>query len=164
MEENVTDMLINLDSSKSTSVDNISARMLKAYAYSIAPSLTKLFNLSLTSGTFPRECGKSARIVPTPRLILQVHLLLATNPYLSYQLWVRSWNVTVMWRNSWGFMHHGSSLSALILVYHDWLSSLDSGVEVCIVYFNVKKTFDSVAHIPLLQKLMDLDLNPFLLR
>ena len=28
---------------------------------------------------------------------------------------------------------------------------LDSGMEVCIVFFDVKKAFDSVLHIPLLQ-------------
>ena len=61
-------------------------------------------------------------------------------------------------------MHHRSSTSALISVYHDWLSSLDSGEEVCIVFFDVKKAFDSVPHIPLLQQLKDVGLGPLLLK
>ena len=61
-------MLANLDSSKSTGADDISAKilMLKTNACSIAPSLTKLFNLSLTTGTVPTE-RKIARIVPIPK-------------------------------------------------------------------------------------------------
>ena len=42
---------ITLDISKSSGPDNITPRMLKSTANSIAPSLTNLFNLSLTTGT-----------------------------------------------------------------------------------------------------------------
>jgi hypothetical protein len=35
----------------------------------------------------------------------------------------------------WGFMHYRSSTSALISVIHDWLSVLDNGHEVYIVFF-----------------------------
>ena len=55
-----------LDASKSTGTDDISARKLKSTAYSIAPSLAKLFNSSLSivilHGTFPSE-WKTARVV-----------------------------------------------------------------------------------------------------
>ena len=44
----------------------------------------------------------------------------------------------------WGFMHHRSSTSALISVIYDWLSALDNGQEVCVVLFDIQKTFDSV--------------------
>ena len=67
-------------------------------------------------------------------------------------------------KHQWGFMHHRSSTSALISVIHDWIFSLDSGNEVCIVYFDIRKAFDSVPHTPLLQKLLDIGLNPYLLR
>ena len=66
--------------------------------------------------------------------------------------------------SAWGFMHHRSSTAALISVIHDWLCALDSGEEVCVVFFDVRKAFDSVPHIPLLQKLEDAGLQPFLLR
>ena len=47
-EECVATALLKLDISKSTGSDGISARMLKHTALNIAPSLTKLFNLSIT--------------------------------------------------------------------------------------------------------------------
>ena len=65
-EETIVDFLMKLDVTISTGVDDISARMLKYCAYSIAPSLTKFFNLSLISSTFPSE-WKVARIVPIPK-------------------------------------------------------------------------------------------------
>ena len=175
-EDSVADLLINLDPTKSTGVDNISTRMLKACAYGIAPSLTKLFNLSLTSGTFPNE-WKTARIVPIPKTdspsasvsgyrpisilpivskVLERHVKELIEVFLAD-------NAPIS-KHQWGFMHHRSSTSALISVYHDWLSSLDSGMEVCIVFFDVKKAFDSVPHIPLLQKLKDVGLDPHLLK
>ena len=37
-------------------------------------------------------------------------------------------------------------------------------VEVCVVFFDVRKAFDSVPHIPLLEKLSEIGLNPYILR
>ena len=53
--EQVAGQIANLDASKSSGLDDISVRMLKLAAPNIAPSLTKLFNLSLTSGIFPTD-------------------------------------------------------------------------------------------------------------
>ena len=52
-ESEVCDLLAALNPSKASGQDGISARMLKNTAYSIAPSISKLFNLSLTTGTIP---------------------------------------------------------------------------------------------------------------
>ena len=132
--------------------------------------------LSLTKGIFPSE-WKIARVVPIPKTnppsssasgyrpisilhivnkVLERHVKELVEEFLSD-------NAPIS-KHQWGFMHHRSSTSALISVFHDWLSALDSGHEVCIVFFDVRKAFDSVPHIPLLQKLANLGLNPFLLR
>ena len=63
--------------------------------------------------------------------------------------------------HQWGFMHHRSSTSALIAVLHDWLKALDDGYEICIVFFDVQKAFDSVPQIPLLEKT---GINPHILK
>ena len=65
-EESIFDHLFNLVTSKSTECDGISAKKLKSTAASIAPSLTELFNLSVTSGVFPVE-WKIGRIAPIPK-------------------------------------------------------------------------------------------------
>lgn len=62
-ESQITDLLLSLNPAKSTGPDSISATMLRSTASSIAPSLTKLFNLSIASGYFPSG-WKCARITP----------------------------------------------------------------------------------------------------
>ena len=47
------DLLLSLNTSKANGPDGISATMLKSTAYSIAPTLTKLFNESISSGKLP---------------------------------------------------------------------------------------------------------------
>lgn len=54
-EDSIAELLVSLDPSKSSGVDGISARMLRLSAYSISSSLTKLFNFSLTTGSYPKE-------------------------------------------------------------------------------------------------------------
>ena len=45
----------------------------------------------------------------------------------------------------WGFMPRRSTTSALCTLVHDWLSQLDNGNEICSIFFDVRKAFDSVA-------------------
>ena len=65
-EAEVYDLIVGLDPSKSTGPDGISPKMLRGTVDAIVPSLTRLFNLSLTNGSFP-ESWKLARIVPVPK-------------------------------------------------------------------------------------------------
>ena len=51
---------------KAAGPDRISALMLKETASVIAPSLSKLFNRSLSQGCFP-ACWKLANVIPVPK-------------------------------------------------------------------------------------------------
>ena len=62
-EEEISELLHNLNPAKSTGLDGVSANMLKSTAISIAASLTKLFNMSIATGCFPKD-WKRARITP----------------------------------------------------------------------------------------------------
>ena len=73
-------------------------------------------------------------------------------------------NAPYISKHQWNFMHHRFFTAALISVIRDWFCALDSGKEVCVVFFDVRKAFDSVPHVPLFQKLEDVGLDPFLLR
>ena len=49
--------------STSTGIDKISAKVLRAAASAIAPSLTEIFNMSIDSNRFP-SAWKTARVIP----------------------------------------------------------------------------------------------------
>ena len=173
-EDEVTDLLLCLDPAKSTGPDKISAVMLRSTAAFIAPSLTKLFNLSIASGRFPTDwkcaritpiykSGDSAlasnyrpiSILPIVSKVLERHIytllfdFLAANCPISPQ--------------QWGFMPSRSTASALCTLIHDCHQSLDNGSEICSVYFDFRKAFDTVPHSPLLNKVTDLRVDKHLL-
>ena len=65
--------------------------------------------------------------------------------------------------SQWGFTSKRSTTSALCSMTHDWLRQLDDGNEICSVFFDVRKAFDSVSHSHLLTKLFILQLCPQIL-
>ena len=56
-------LLSTLNPYKATGPDNLSGRILKECAIELAPSLTALFNLSLSSGNVP-DLWKTANVTP----------------------------------------------------------------------------------------------------
>ena len=51
----------------------------------------------------------------------------------------------------------------LIRVLDDWQHALDQGSEVCVVFIDASKAFNTVPHLPLLQKLSEINLDPYLI-
>ena len=172
-EESVWELLSNLDTTKSTGSDDISSKMLKYTADSIADPLHKLFNLSISTGTLPSD-WKLGRITPIPkgannslssgyRLIfvlpvvsklIERHVKTIVEDFLNI-------NAPISTRE-WGFMTNRSTISALIKVVDDWSRALDKGHEVCVIFFDVSKAFNTVPHSLLLAKLNDLGVDPYL--
>ena len=52
----------------------------------------------------------------------------------------------------WGFQPKKSSVSALVDVVYEWSKALDQGSEICAVFFDLQKAFDSVPHKSLIDK------------
>ena len=50
-------------------------------------------------------------------------------------------------------------MAALIKCANDWLKTMESGKEICAVFFDYGKAFNTVPHQPLLAKLEDLELG-----
>ena len=174
-EEEVLEMLASLDASKASGPDGISAKMLKGTAYSITPSLTKLFNLSISTGVFP-EAWKVSSIVPIPKAsdranptnyrpisllaviskMLERHFHSLISSYLSEN--------HPLANIQWGFQAGKSTVAALIATTHDWLTQLEVGRDIGSIFFDLKKAFDTVPHKALLDKLQQLNVSPFILR
>ena len=61
-EQEIFNLINGLDTNKASGPDGISVRMLKGTAISIAPILTELFNLSITSGKVPSKWKISSAV------------------------------------------------------------------------------------------------------
>jgi len=59
----------------------------------------------------------------------------------------------------WGFQKGKSTVSALLHVTHEWFQLLESTTDVGAVFFDFKKAFDMVPHMPLMSKLEELNLD-----
>ena len=64
----------------------------------------------------------------------------------------------------WGFTQGKSTIGALLAATDHWHNLLDSGLEICTVFFDYSKAFDTVPHRRLLQKLESIDIHPLILR
>ena len=174
-QEQVLHLLRNLDTGKANGPDNISARMLKETASSIVPSLTRLFNLSIAKGQLPR-LWKTASVVPIPKSSNNKHSPsgyrpISLLPIVSKLLekHIHSLIVDHLIEHApisdvqWGFQQKKSTVTALLSVTRDWLTSLDQRKDVHCVFFDLKKAFDTVPHRRLMSKLKELHLHPILL-
>ena len=55
----------------------------------------------------------------------------------------------------WGFTPGKSTITSLLSAFHDILQFFEYGTDVCLTFFDLKKAFDSVPHLPLLNKLLE---------
>ena len=87
-EDDVLKMLLGnaIDTSKDSGPDGVPSGMLKAIAHSIAPSLTKLFNISITTGKIPGKWKLSAVVPIRVALVTQRNI----DPYHFYQWSVKT--------------------------------------------------------------------------
>jgi len=64
----------------------------------------------------------------------------------------------------WGFCPGRSTVTALVSTFHHIFQLLENGFDVSLVFFDIRKAFNSVPHLPLLQKLKDINLNQHILQ
>ena len=169
-EADVVGYLLKIDSNKSTGVDGISSRMLKLAASVIAPSITKLINLSFPLNVFPSR-WKTAKVTPVfksgdptdvtnyraisvlPILskIAERHVHNAVYSFLCA-------NDLIYIRQS-GFRSKHSTETALIKIIDDLIFNLDNDSVSGMVLVDYLKAFDMVDHTLLLKKLEVYGLN-----
>ena len=172
--EDVYGLLSSLDTSKASGPDGISARMLKMTAEFIAPSVCKLFNISLLTGTVPQGWKRSI-IVPVPKsspactpdsyrpfsLLSVLSEVLVRHMYGIITNHLQTFHPLA--ESYWGFLPEKSTVTGLLATTHNWLSILEGGEEIGAVFFDQRKAFDSIPHEALLEKFEKVGLsNPIL--
>ncbi len=160
--EEVSALLSSLKIDKATGPDEIPAILLKECSNEIAPSLTALFNMSLSLGKVPQE-WKEANVIPVPKKG-DLHLVTNYRPISLLSLISKTLEKVVNMHVSnfvnpslnkvrHGFCRKRSCGTQLLSVYHDVGKALDSGNEADMIHLNFSKAFDSVSHRRLVLKL-----------
>lgn len=169
-EEEVLALLKTINISKATGPDKISPRMLKEAAPSIASSLTRLFNMSLTSCTFP-AIWKRANVIPlhkkgnrnSPNNYRPISLLSVVGKLLEKAIFkyvfnhLRDHDLFTPFQS--GFMPNDSTVNQLVHLYHVFCEALDQKKKVRIVFCDISKAFDRVWHEGLLYKLRNMGIG-----
>jgi hypothetical protein len=162
IEEEVAAVLRNLDPNKASGPDGIPCRLLKEVAHEIAPSLCRLFNLSLSLGVVPSE-WKFANISPVfkkedPSIesnYRPISLLCVLSKVLERCVFNHCYYhlSPLLYHLQHGFLRGRSTVTQLLEVYHNIIETVASGKEVDIIYLDLSKAFDKVPHSLLLLKL-----------
>jgi hypothetical protein len=163
-EQEVLAQLRSIDTTKSTGPDNISPKMLKLADLSIVPSLTRLFNLSLTSESFP-DLWKKANVLPLFKKddaglvenYRPVSLLSCVSKLFERIMFKNIFNFiqenNIISPRQSGFTPGDSTVYQLTHLYHLFSEALNNKKDVRVTFCDITKAFDRVWHTGLLFKL-----------
>ena len=156
--------LMNLQKDKACGPDCIPAYLLTIGADFLAVPLSKLFQLSLSTGTLPRD-WVTANIVPVYkkgdshlssnyRPISLTSVVIKVMERIIHRQIVKaleSHNLISTYQH--GFRSRRSTVSLLLTAIHNWAACLERRHSVHCIFLDLAKAFDSVPHSRLLLKL-----------
>ncbi len=164
LQNDVYEALTNLNTSKATGPDNIGNMLLKRCAPSISGVLTRIFNLSLSLGIFPRK-WKIAHIVPIHKkgsvhdfkMYRPVSLLPCVSKVFEKlifkEVYLHLRNNGLLSEFQSGFTPGDSTINQLIHINDMILKSMDNYEDVIGCFLDLTRAFDTVWHKGLLYKL-----------
>ena len=150
--------------SHSFGVDNISSYFLKVGMPILAPSLSEIFNLSMSKGLFPND-WKIARVAPIykdgPTDVDSNYRPISVLPVVSRlfeklicdQFYSFLNEHRRLFSKQSGFRKFHSVLTCLLGCTNDWYLNLDKGQYTSVTFIDLKKAFDTVDHQILIRKL-----------
>ena len=146
--------------------DAIPNRIINDYAYELAEPVSKIFNISLSTGLIP-SMWKDAIIIPVPKSenatcedeVRPISLAACLSKILEDFVvkWMMEDVKCKIDSKQFGSLQRSSTTFCLIDMINNWLSSLDAKsryLRVCFVYFS--KAFDRINHNLLIKKLLSL--------
>ena len=163
-EEEVFEIISSLDPNKSSGPSDITTKSLQLAISSISPSLTRILNLSLQSGSVP-SCWKAANVTPVfkkgdkqdPNNYRPISVISTLGKILERVVYTRLLdhlnvhNILTPFQS--GFRPNHSTEDVLLRTVEDWRFDVDRGKAVAAVFIDFTKAFDSISHSLLLRKL-----------
>ena len=167
--------LVNLQKHKACGPECVPAYFLQIGADFLAAPLSKLFQLSLSTGSLLRD-WVTANIVPVYKkgdshLSSNYHPISLTSIVIKVMERIihrqlvkalESHNLISNYQH--GFRGHRSTVSLLLTAIHDWAACLERHHSVYCIFLDLAKAFDSVPHSRLLLKLECLGIKGDLLQ
>ena len=163
-ETEVSDQLAALNINKAYGPDDISPRFLKEGGQTLVPALTKLFQLSLDSCTYPSS-WKRANVTPLHKKNDRANMsnyrtvsLLSTlgkvmEKIISKHVYNYLVDHALITQYQSGFLPGVSTVSQLTELYHSFCQALSKKDEVRVAFLDISKAFDKVWHRGLIFKL-----------
>jgi hypothetical protein len=163
-EDFVLKELLNLKDGKAVGLDGIGPKLLRLGATALATPLTRILNLSLSSGIFPDE-WKTAKVVPIHKkgslqdrgnfrpvsILSTLSKLLERHVHLAFYDYLKGFNLLHMAQS--GFRNLFSCESALLNIVNKWTTAIDNDDMNGVILLDLRKAFDLIDHDILLQKL-----------
>jgi len=149
---------------KSCNFYSIPTYVYKACRDSLSVIIAKLFNLSITRGTFP-QCLKTARVIPifkhgeptSPNNYRPISTLSVLSKIFEKLMQRRLSHFLKMFNvlspHQFGFKPNSSTSDAILEFLHTVVSSLDDKNSVIATFLDFAKAFDTIRHDILLNKL-----------
>ena len=168
--ESVANQLKNLKAKKGAGLDNIPCRLLRLSADLIAPSLTYIYNLSLTSGTFPSE-WRTAKVIPLFKSgkkgqienYRPISILPVVSKIMEKEVHRQVYSFLVehnlLHPAQHGFRQMRSTQTALLNVVDQWLKNMDNSEVTGVVFIDIAKAFDTVKHSLVIDKLQNIEIK-----
>ena len=162
--------LCHLEADKAVGPDGIPAIVLKMCAPELAPILSRLYNLSLTSGVCPAS-WKTAHVFPIPKkgdrsnpsnyrpIAITSILCKVMESLINKKLLHFFESSSSLSDHQYGFRKARSTGDLLAYVTHIWSSALESFGESRVIALDISKAFDRVWHANLLAKLKSFGVN-----
>ena len=160
----IYNLILNLNSSKASGPNSIPTAVLKHLNNEISTVLSKLFNLSFSTGVFP-EILKTSSVLPLFKKgskmdcgnYRPISLLSNISKLLEKLMYARLYNFLTVFNClselQFGFRNKHSTSHALISITEKIREALDTGHFACGIFIDLQKAFDTVDHIVLISKL-----------
>ena len=136
-------------------LDKIPAKMLRIAADIIAPSLTYIFNISISTGVFVDD-WKDARVIPIykegDRRNLGNYRPISILPIVSkvfekeiFKQFYKHLNDNMLVSKfQSGFRPGHSTITTLLQMCNNWYENMDNGKLTGVVFIDIRKAFDSI--------------------
>ena len=169
-EDDINEVISEVDTSKSSAIDNINSMVLKDALTALVPYITKIYNASLRNATFPKA-WKFGTVVPIPKQdnitevtnLRPISLLPMPGKLLEKMVCNRLKQYLetnhILSECQFGFRKGMSTSNAISSLLDEIYNNLNNCKTTFAVFLDLKKAFDTVSHNVLYYKLSQIGLS-----